>query len=247
MSDYQPLQDDIQIFLQTQKTVVHETVRITVNIQAQVDPNQSETDFRKEVQATLRRFITGDWRIQSVQRSKGNQFEYVNVQATVRVADKENYALVTRANAVSRIGFELASPRAEYELTFDEIQAVNAELRLTLLKLALAECAAYNDAFKEAKQRPSNVYRISSTRFDSGNMQNSSVNNARSFNANHVLMAASASPTISSMGGSVGNVYQVEDELSGAVPSDGDEGSADMGVTTRFSMTGNFVLRSVHE
>lgn len=246
MSEYIKIQDDITLFLQTQKTVVHETVRITVNIQAQVNPDQSETEFRKEVQSSLRQFISGDWRIQSVTRSKGNQFEIVYVQATIRVPDKENYALATRANTVSRIGFELINPRAEYELTFDEIQAVNAELRLTLLKTALAETEAFNTAFKDAKQRPTNAYRISSTRFDTGNIQNST-NNSNSFGNGRVMAmtaSASASPSPAMVGGSSG-AYQVDmnDDLDSATS---DEGSADMGVTTRFSMTGTFVLRSVH-
>jgi len=226
MAEQPKIQDDITIQLQVQKNIVHENVRINVSIQAQVDPEQSEASFRKEIQRTLRDFIPGDWKIQNISRQKGNQFETVFVNATVRVSDKEDYKLESRAARVSRIGFELINPRAEYTLTFDEIQGVNKELRLTLMKQALVECKEYNDACKDAKF--SAKYRVSSSRFDNG--VSTSLNNMKAMSAN-VMMAAS--PMISS------GPYHTE--------GCDDEGTADIGVNSRFSMTGTFVLRSVHD
>lgn len=230
-----PYQDEITITLQTQKTITHETVRISVTVQAQVAPDQSETDFRKQVQRTLREFVPGEWKIQSVQRGKGNQFENVIVRAIVRVSEKEDYQLEARATKVSKIGFELVGPRAEYELTFDEIQAVNAELRLTLIKQALSECDNFNEAFADAGYNETE-YRISSTRFDAGNVMNMANNRMP---IAHAMIASSASP--SPMGGGMMPTYQDFEE---GVESDG---SQDMGVTTRFSMVGTFVLRSAYE
>jgi hypothetical protein len=228
------IQDDITIVLQTQKIVVHETVRINVAIQAQVHPDQSETEFRKQVHSTLRQFIKGDWKIQSIQRQKGNQFEGVTVRATVRVSEKEDHQLESRAAKVSKIGFELVSPNSEYELTFDEIQAVNAELRLSLVNQALAECSKYNAAFKDAGYG-SLKYRISSTRFDNGNVMNAG--NRQNFN---MMIAASANATMASS-----NQYQPEMMEDLGLEEAAEEGSTDMGVSTRFSMIGTFVLRSV--
>lgn len=233
------IQDDITITLQTQKTVVHETVRINVSIQAQVDPAQSEPEFRREVHSALRGFINGEWKIQNIHRAKGNQFESVGVNATVRVSDSENYQLEGRAQKINRIGFELVNPRAEYELTFDEIQAVNQELRLVLVKKALDECAAYNASHRE-NGFASQKYRISSSRFDNGNATSAS---NRSNVTPGVFIAASA--TASPYGGSISNAtipYQQEDPAA----SSQDDGATDMGVSTRFTMTGTFVLRSVY-
>lgn len=249
------IQDDISIQLQVQKTVTHEDVRINVSIQAQIDPEKSEADFRKEIHKTLRDFIPGDWKIQNINRQKGNQFEAVYVNATVRVSDKEDYRLEDRAAKVSRIGFELINPRAEYELTFDQIQYVQKELRLMLMEQALQECKAYNETFK-ANGFSRTIYRISSSHFNNGSQTRAS-NNAMAYTAtaNTPLIAATASPMggASPKGGA--GIYTVSMQ-DGAMPANigmeetteaADEGNDDIGVTSRFSMSGTFVLRAVHE
>lgn len=211
-------------------------------IQAQVSPDQSDPDFRKQVQSTLRAFVPGEWKIQNITRQKGNQFEGVHVRATVRVSEKEDYQLESRAAKVSKIGFELVGPKAEYELTFDEIQAVNAELRLELVKQALAECANYNKAFHDANYEDN--YRISSTRFDAGNYMNMGNNLSANNRAYATTMIATS--TASPLAGSASTMptsHQYHAEVSDMEETE--EGSPDMGVSTRFSMVGTFVLRSV--
>lgn len=245
MSEQPRIQDDITIQLQVQKTVTHENVRISVSVQAQVDPEQTDADFRKEIHRTLRKFVPGEWKIQNISRQKGNQFETVWVNAVVRASDKEDYQLESRAAKVSRIGFELVNPRAEYELTFDEVQAVNQELRLMLLTQALAECKAINQAIKESGFT-GQKYRISSSRFDGG-MQAGGNNNRRNF-ANAPMIAASMAASALPLPSGQYNVSMndvvassSEDDASGT-----DEGSDDIGVSSRFSMTGVFVLRSLY-
>lgn len=219
--------------------VTHETVRINVAIQAQIAPDQEDSDFRKQVHSTLRKFVNGEWKIQSINRQKGNQFEGVQVRATVRVSEKEDYQLEARAAKVSKIGFELISPHAAYELTFDQIQEVNAKLRLTLIKSALIECTSYNIAFKDASfGNPK--YRISSSRFDTGNTLNTGNSRNNGFGAvNAIMTSASPSPLGGSTMGSTAYQQEMTDEKTS------DDGSVDMGVSTRFSMVGYFVLRSV--
>lgn len=229
----QKIQDDITIVLQAQKIIVHDTVRVNVSIQAQVDPAQSEADFRSEIQKTLHNFIDADWKVQSIQRSKGtSKFESVYVQATARVPERENYQLTDRANLVSRVGFELVGPSVDYSLSFDEVQKINRELRLNLIQSALEECKAINEAFNKIGHLRRHIeYRVSSTKFDNGNNQVSRPLAATAYNMTNVTAAMP-------MGGAVGNEYGAELEAASAVP-------VDVNVSTRFSMVGYFTLRQV--
>lgn len=238
----QKIQDDITISLKTQKIIVHDTVRVNVGITAQVDPTNSEGDFRNEIQSTLKKFVDTDWKIQSIQRSKGTRYENVHVQATARVPESENHQLQERATSLSRIGFELVNPSVDYSLTFDEIQAVNEELRITLFKNALVECASYNEALKEAKHKVDSLsrgtslvqYRISSSRFDLGDNYGAS-------NSTQPMHLQAMMATVSHMGAGVNAGYQ-DDEFA----DDDTDAAMDLNVSTRFSMTGTFVLRYLH-
>lgn len=238
MSDQPRIQDDITVVLQAQKTVVHETVRINVHISAQIDPSQPESAFRAEVHSTLKRFIDTDWKIQNIQRNTGNQFENVYVQATARVLEKENYQLNDRAKKVSKVAFEVINPTADYSLTFDEIQQVNTDLRLILLRKAIAECVSYNSAFKDASGHRTVRYRVASSRFDNGSNQQQ---NHKMLNVNAMMVNASASPTGGSVGiGAIPYGNEVQDEGSEVVTDE----TTDFNVNTRFWMTGTFVLRA---
>lgn len=235
------VQDDITIILKAQKTIVHETVRINVGISAQVASNTSETDFRSQIHSTLRDFIDTEWKIQSIQRHKGSSnFEQVTVQATARVPEKENYQLSERATQLSCIGFELINPTVDYSLTFDEIQSVNRGLRLSLFNQALQECDAYNEAQIESGGYQHGNYRVASSRFDAD--YNADYNAGRvSINPiNAMMMATNASPMPKG-----GSVYQ-EETVGGAFDCAG-EGTQDLNVSTRFEMTGQFVLRGLRE
>lgn len=230
-------QDDIQLVLQAQKIIVHETVRVNVSISAQVDPTQGENEFRGEIQKTLRNFIDGDWKIQSIQRSKGTgKYEIVYVQATARVPERENYQLIDRANAVSRIGFELVGPVVDYNLGFDDIQKINQELRLTLINDALTECNTISEAYTNAgfSRRAGNDYRVSSVRFDNGNNQQVTPG-VRAYTASMNVTA----PIGATMGAPI-PMQSYEDESGGSAP----EEPLDVNVSTRFSMIGYFTLRS---
>jgi len=228
MSHDQKFQDEIELTLNAQKIVVHDNVRVNVSISAQVDPTQGESEFRIEIQNTLKGFIDADWKIQSIQRSKGTgKYESVYVQATARVPERENYQLTDRANAVSRIGFELVNPNVDYSLSFDEIQDINRVLRLTLIANALFECNLVNAAYKNSGARRPAVFRVSSSNFN---------NNPAVGNMGHMVRAQGLSP-MSPVGG--GGSYGMEADAASPMPQ------MDVNVSTRFSMVGNFTLRAV--
>lgn len=244
----QRIQDDIQLNLQAQKVIVHETVRVSVQVQAQVDPSQSETDFRAEVQKTLHDFIDAEWKIQSVNRNKDGKYENVFVSAMARVPESENHHLSERADTVSRIGFQLRNPSVDYSLSFDDIQAINAELRLSLLTMALAECTKMNAAFREGGYR-SAKYRVSSSRFDQGHNQQVNNSNVR-FHPEVMVSTAAPAMMMQSIGATANTIRA---QGGGAIAKSVDEDSfdaadsapADLNVSTRFWMSGQFILRAV--
>jgi hypothetical protein len=249
MSNVIKFQDDVTLVLRAQKVIVHETVRVNVNIKAQVENETNEADFRQAVQATLKSFIDTEWKIQNVHRSKGSsRYEDVFVQATARVSEKENHQLQERAAKLSRIGFEVINPSVDYNLTFDEIDQVNRELRLELFRQVLTETNEINKVFAELAQgSPKSHFRVSSTRFADGSEQESASN--RFLNAPVHAMMATAAPLIRDMAmpysgnaiGSGASNYDDEDEFFDM--EDADEGSADLNVSTRFTMVGTFILR----
>jgi len=234
----QTVQDDIQISLQAQKVITHETVRLTVSIQAQVDPAQSETDFRIEVQTTLRNFVETEWKIQSIQRSKSGKYENVYVSAMARIPEGDNHHLHERVDAVSRIGFELTNPQVDYSLSFDDIQKINKELRLSLMAQALDECNDINKTFKANGHSHFARYRISSSRFDNGN--NQQLRNTPMQHGQYALTATMAAPVY---GGALAAGANMMND--GAYADAIEVPPADLNVSTRFSMTGTFVLRAV--
>lgn len=252
MTDHQPpVQDDITILLRAQKIIEHKEVRVNVSVTAQIDPATTESEFRNELQSTLQKFITTDWKIQSIQRSKGTGiYEYVSVSATARVPESENYKLQERAGKVSRIGFELVNPSVDYSLTFDQVQEINAGLRATLVSNALTEVNALNALFqKEGVKGVRQFFRVAHVGFNEGDSAplhinqmakaySGSVSNAKDkgpFRA-QAMMATSASPT-----GSGSSAYE---EVSFEDDAADEAALIDMNVSTRFSMTGSFTLRA---
>lgn len=248
MSDSQPLpQDDIQIVLRAEKNVVHEKVRVNVGIRAKIETTTSEPEFRARINSTLKQFIDAEWKISSINRSKSSgKFEQVAVAATARVPETENYQLQTRANELSQSDFELLNPQVDYELTFDEIQTIHQELRSTLLESALKETTLMNGSFHKLAKALRQEFRVSSSRFeiDNGSARLTKSISNQPFRA-HAMMA-SMSPA--------GGAQQAEgfgdaaDDFDDEVVSSNrstPSSITDFNVSTRFGMTGFFIMRSV--
>lgn len=262
MPEHQPIQDDITIVLRAQKIIEHKEVRVNVAVSAQVDPATSENDFRSELQSTLKKFIAADWKLQSIQRAKGNRYETVTVYATARVPEAENYRLQERATEVSRIGFELVNPTVDYSLTFDEVQKINADLRATLVTDALTEVNTMNTIFKDAYvyvsarvTRP--VYRVAHSVFQNGDQEglvplhlnqmakaySGSVSNTKDKGPFRALGATQAMMAQGPLGSGAPQTVEMGD-FDDDDSADAPEALLDLNVSTRFSMTGTFTLRA---
>ncbi len=225
-------EDEIVISLTEHKTIVHDTVRINVQVNAQRDENTNESQLRELIRSALDRFILGaDWRFTSVQRQRGaTRFEQVIVYAVTRVTESENKQLVERANAASVPGMELVGPSASYALPTERVRQINRELRIALVKQAHMECAEYNT------DRPGHLrhYRVALVEFadtprlqingGTAAMYGSSANNAR---ASSVYSVSTSSPH----GG-------------GVQEPDLEEGAADLAVSERFWVAAQVTLRA---
>jgi hypothetical protein len=226
-----PIQDEIHLSLKTQKLIVHENVRVNVTIQAKVDPQEPESGFRSQINSTLKDFIETEWKIQSIQRAMGTgRYEDVTVRATARVPEQENYQLSERANRLSRMGFELSLPTVDYSLTFDEVQKINQELRSNLFRMAIEECHDFNNSLKDRKNSKYANYRVAYSQFAAGNAQQ---NNAYS----------NATIPIAAFGAGSYDFSEKDSAAAMDIADISDSSSTNLNVSTRFEMTGTFVLR----
>jgi hypothetical protein len=211
-------EDEIVLSLVENKMITHESVRITVTVNAQRDDATSEEAMRTNIKAALRKFVNAEWRFLGVGRQRGKtRFEDVTVSAVARVPESENKQLLDRTNAVSIQGLELTNPVAAYALPFDKVQEVNRELRVALVEQARNECEEYN------KNKSGNKYRVASIEFADTPRQGGGMR-ASGVYASNIVPSGS--------GGQAGGVV---DEI---------EGSPDLGVTERFLVSAQVILRA---
>lgn len=230
-SDYifpPPVDDEIILSLVEQKHVVHETVRITVTVSAQRDEKTNEADLRRSIRAALRAFInTESWRFLGVQRQRGqSRFEQVIVAAIARVPESENVQLSEKADAASTPELQLLNAQATYALPFDQVQAINRELRVKLVERAKAECALYNEG------RPGGTeYRLGEVLFADTPR---AAAGAQDMRAGRAYAAAAAGGQYSNAPG-------------GGAEDAAEEGAPDLGVTERFWVAAQVTLKAKTE
>lgn len=148
MTDNTPIQDTVTFQLRAEKTVVNDTVRITVPVTALVTSETAEETLRVDINEALKGFIgAADWKFQNITRSPdGTGYERVSLVAVARVSERENYNLDARAKAVSRQGLQLAAPQADTTVPAAKLEEAEKELRLEILKKAHNEAADLGEA-----------------------------------------------------------------------------------------------------
>lgn len=143
------LLDDVMSFqLRASKVVINKTVKIAVQIVALSPDDSAESQLRADIKAALAAFIPdAEWQISGIHRSTDDSgYERVNLTATARVDEKENYNLETRAKKVSKTGLQLTDVTADTTVPQNDLEAAERELRATILTDALAEAKAVSDA-----------------------------------------------------------------------------------------------------
>ena len=90
--------------------------------------------------------------------------EQINLTATARVPESENYALDRRKDEASRDGLRIHSVQADTEPTMEQKEATESRLRQKLLQKAQAELATINATM--GKGAVDKTYRIGKVIFD---------------------------------------------------------------------------------
>jgi hypothetical protein len=141
-----PIQDTINFQLRADTVVVSDTVKIIVHINALVPSDSTENALRAEIKAALASFLPTQWQINGIERASDDSgFERVQMRATARVNETENYNLEGRAKAVSRQGLQLGDVEVDSTVPAPMLEEAEKALRATILKNAKEEAAALAD------------------------------------------------------------------------------------------------------
>src|SRR5690242_19028298 len=104
------IQDSIQFNLSAEEVVVNTTVKVTAHVTTLMTSDQAEASLRENINSVMQSFIKADWQFANMARSRQRSgVEEVNLTATARVPESENYNLDGRAKRVSREGLQVHS------------------------------------------------------------------------------------------------------------------------------------------
>lgn len=130
------------------KNVPRNSVRIAISINALVSTaDRDHAVLQRRIRDTLARFIPVDWVLTAPRRQGDSSgFERVTVEATARAPLGENYNLAERARLASSEGLSLTEPRANHHLPAAKVAAAVQDLRLSIVKDALAKAKDFSEA-----------------------------------------------------------------------------------------------------
>ncbi len=146
--DRRPLQDTITLQVRDEVTVTNDTVRLTVPIVALIDGDTTEETIRSDIRAALTKFVPGaEWQFNSIYRAPdGTGHERMQLNAVARVSERENNRLEQRAKEASRTGLQINAPQVDTTIPAAKLEEAEANLRIALVKKAVAEQKALSDA-----------------------------------------------------------------------------------------------------
>lgn len=146
--DRRPLQDSITLQIRDEVTVTNDTVRLTVPIVALIDSDTAEEKIRSDIRAALAKFVPGaEWQFNSIYRAPdGTGHERMQLNAVARVSERENNRLEQRAKDASRTGLQINPPQVDTTIPAAKLEEAEANLRISLVKKAVAEQKALSEA-----------------------------------------------------------------------------------------------------
>ncbi len=130
------------------KNVPRDSVRIAITVNALVSSaDRNHTALQRRVRETLTNFIPVDWVLTAPRRQGDSSgFERVTVEATARAPLGENYNLAERARMASSEGLSLTEPKANHQLPAVKVAGAVQDLRLSIVKDALAQAKDFSEA-----------------------------------------------------------------------------------------------------
>ena len=144
------VQDSVQFNLQTEEVVVNNTVKVTAQVTAVLAGDLTENTLRESINETMQRFIRADWQFANMIRSNQRSgVEQVDLIATARVPEAENYNLDRRREQASREGLRIHSVNTDTRPTVQQIEETQSKMRRSLLVKAGKERDAINQTLEE--------------------------------------------------------------------------------------------------
>src|ERR1044072_772384 len=144
------VQDSVQFNLQTEEVVVNNTVKVTAQVTAVLAGDLTENTLRDGINETMQRFIRADWQFANMIRSNQRSgVEQVDLIATARVPEAENYNLDRRREQASREGLRIHSVNTDTRPTVKQIEETQSKMRRSLLVKAGKERDAINQTLEE--------------------------------------------------------------------------------------------------
>jgi hypothetical protein len=196
------IQDSIQFNLTAEEVVVNNTVKVTAHVTALMTQDQTEAGLRDNINTMMQRFIKADWQFANMTRSRQRTgVEEVNLTATARVPESENYNLDGRARDVSREGLQLHSLSTDTQPTIQQIEEAQSKLRRILLVKAGKEQDAINTTLQAN-------YRLGEVVFDPPYDENPRVARA-AFSAANYGSGFAAEPPGGGAPGPIGNAVKL--------------------------------------
>jgi hypothetical protein len=159
------VQDTIDFVLAAEDTVVNDTVKLVVNISCTRDSKMPHQTLMIDIRQMMENFIKGaKWDFSGLIRSEDTSgMEKVDLQASARVSESENFGLDKRSREVGREGMQITLPiSADTTPPMSMIEECESALRAKLLGKARKELEVINTAM-------SDTYRISSISFQTTN------------------------------------------------------------------------------
>lgn len=167
MPKTEAIQDSIDFVLAVEETVVNTTVKMVATISGMVTPGVTEESLKADIRRMMKRFIKdAAWNFAQVLReSHPSGLEQINLQASARVSESENYALDKRSREVSQDGLSIVSVYADTAPPPSMIEETESRLRVALLTKAQKELGVINKAMGD-------TYRVGAVAFQAAAQPN---------------------------------------------------------------------------
>ncbi len=146
--DHPHLTDTLRYRVLARKVLPQGDVKMAVPVIALVQAgDRDQAALEKRIRDALEAMVAAKWVFSRIAReADATGYERVRLVATARVGAAENWNLAARARAASREGLQVGTPKVDYSLSRERVDAAYEELRLEILKRAEAHAADISKA-----------------------------------------------------------------------------------------------------
>lgn len=145
--DQPHLIDTLRYRVYAQRRVQQDEVRISLRVTALVNTkDRDQVGLERRIREALGGVIKADWAFLNIERASDSVgYERVALWASARVPASENYDLAERCRKASQEGLAISSPRVDYALSRERVDAIVEELRLEILAKVEGQLRAFSE------------------------------------------------------------------------------------------------------